>query len=497
MAAYQVKLTAVRSALRPKPNSVSTQRRQRLGQATKMMSVAGVAGFLASACAIVDTFNPRAYTMNHAMTNYRNEATLLNIVRASQNEPMNFVALTGATGHSSFGGSQGLPTVTVGPDLPVINAVTNPTRNYGFGPNSLNESSTVDFTVSLLDDPQSYAASMTPLDPAMMGFFFGRNWSVPLLLPLFVSEIRIIPHVGRTSFAFFGNPRSLRFIFCRKNPPDVAPYLQCDRRATMASDSEIAEQSEECRAGRAYCVPAAFIIFLYLQDRGFTVHVPAGSTPGQQQQAPPQSRICFDSVYGGVSRRKSFSASLNRMFGLSEEDVLNGDFADSTGPTDRNTRAIVQHSRCDDPDTPWIKPAASPAGTGLSSQSSSQNATAVASVIADPAAANQSQNAPMYEFYDEKSRSVIQIFTRSTWGMYQFLGDVVRFQDDNDLFRIAADGSADCFTSVSYSGVNYCVPRDAPNAKMILSLLHELVNLYTRPNNTPQPNSGTTRVTPG
>jgi hypothetical protein len=117
----------------------------------------------------------------------------------------------------------------------------------------------------------------------------------------------------------------------------------------------------------------------------------------------------------------------------------------------------------------------------------------------------------MYEFYDEKSNSIVQIFTRSTWGMYQFLGDVVRGQasappltimlpgwrGDRTIFKIVKDGSTDCFTSVNYSGANYCIPKDASNAKRNLSLLHELVNLYTRPNNNPQPNSGTTRVTPG
>jgi hypothetical protein len=116
---------------------------------------------------------------------------------------------------------------------------------------------------------------------------------------------------------------------------------------------------------------------------------------------------------------------------------------------------------------------------------------------------------PVYEFNDLNSGAVIQIATRSTWDIYQYIGDLVTqrrmglrptllragFDNDEEVFKVVEDGSTDCFASVWYSGANYCVPKDAPNSKMILSLLHDLANLYTRPNTQQQPNTGTVRIT--
>jgi hypothetical protein len=251
--------------------------------------------------------------MNVAMTDYRNEATLLNIVRASRNEPMNFVALTGATGHATLGGTQGLPTVTFGPDIPVITATTKIPRNYAFGPNSINEAASVDFTVSLLDDPGSYAALMTPLDPAMMGFFFGRNWPATLLLPLFVNEIRIIPiRDGKRpamSYAFFVNQtKDPIYVFCSKN--DDQKTFACNPTPMKETDRDYVEKVEACRAGEsAVCTTPGLIIFAYLKDRALRFQIPVVSSPLDQ---PTSARICFDDVYSGYSYNHSFSATMKK-----------------------------------------------------------------------------------------------------------------------------------------------------------------------------------------
>ena len=241
--------------------------------------------FLVSGCALVDTFNPRANTMNQAITTYRNDATLLNIIRARYNEPLNFVALTGATGHSSLGASEGLPTVTFGPDVPVITATTKPTRNYSFGPNAITESSTVDFNVSLLDDPQSYGALMTALDPATIGFFTIRSFRQNILLPLFINEIRIIPINSSQSYSFFSNQFDTSLIVCTDNgvnPDDVSDrrsFFECGRTRIKVSDRPPKEKFAELAAKCAppyVCVSPFTIIVTYLIDRGIQFQVPAG-----------------------------------------------------------------------------------------------------------------------------------------------------------------------------------------------------------------------------
>jgi hypothetical protein len=93
--------------------------------------------------------------------------------------------------------------------------------------------------------------------------------------------------------------------------------------------------------------------------------------------------------------------------------------------------------------------------------------------------------------------------------MYKYFGNIINHRvhivpldlgfskDISDAFFtiVVDDPSTECFTKVVYSDKRFCVPRKSKNTKMALSLLHELANLYTRPTNTQQPNSGTVRVT--
>jgi hypothetical protein len=269
----------------------------------------------------------------------------------------------------------------------------------------------------------------------------------------------------------------------------------------------------------------------YLIDRGIQFQVAAGSIPGQQQQSSPPGRICFDSIYSAPYAIGRFTNTIEKRFGLKTKDIFSRRFADGVGTTDRANRPISHHDKCDDPQTNWIEPFIRSQGTGPPSQPAPQRPPAGRDTTADgnqPAAKRPGANAaangnqptaketnantkPMYEIYDEQSDSIIQIYFRSTWGIYQFLGDLIRrqetfglpfktlfpaFQSDTDLFRVVNDGSTYCFASVAYAGMIHCVPTDAYNAKMVMSLLHEIANLYTRPNNTQQPNTSTARITP-
>src|SRR5687767_4754206 len=60
-------------------------------------------------CSIVDgTLAPRAYDINQNTQNVRESGILLNIVRASRSEPLNFVALSRYTGTGSLALNEGL-----------------------------------------------------------------------------------------------------------------------------------------------------------------------------------------------------------------------------------------------------------------------------------------------------------------------------------------------------------------------------------------------------
>jgi hypothetical protein len=73
-----------------------------------------MAGFVGG-CAAVDTVHPRYETINHSTERARNESILLNIVRASQDAPLNFVAFSSVSGTSTLQAGAGLPSFLVGP----------------------------------------------------------------------------------------------------------------------------------------------------------------------------------------------------------------------------------------------------------------------------------------------------------------------------------------------------------------------------------------------
>jgi hypothetical protein len=472
-------------------------------ETSRIPLIVGLAVFLLAGCAAVDTLAPRGDTLNRTITDYRNEATLLNIIRASYNEPMNFVTLSTATGHGTLSASAGLASFTMGPGTPGL-----------FGPNTATGSATDDFNVAALDDPQSYGALMTPLDLAMMGFFFSRHWPMELLLPIFVNYIRYIPPGQNKVYAFNTDDYDPTFIFCRlPDPHHPADSADCERTPHSVNEAEGRQKLEECAASphRSRCISPVMILFSYLTQEGLVVQVPVGAIPGTQP--PPPARICYDPVYNNYLGSKRFDVFLRDYFNLTQDDFFAfshpGVLAMSPAPKQKN-------SKCDSSDA-WIMPAnfsqggSSAQGGGTSSSFSNICINgACAASSARRAAANKQKYQATYEFYDINSRATIQIATRSTWAMYQYLGDLVRlrqrglrvslletgFDQDTEVFKVVENELTSCFAWVGYSGSTYCVPKDAPNSKMILSLLHELANLYTKSSSAQQPNTGTVRVTP-
>jgi hypothetical protein len=101
------------------------------------------------------------------------------------------------------------------------------------------------------------------------------------------------------------------------------------------------------------------------------------------------------------------------------------------------------------------------------------------------------------------SRVRAQLFLRSAYGVYEFLGEMVAKQSkvflytglepDPSLLTVTHDFNS-CFVRTSFEGENYCVPTSAYNTKRIFTLLRQLVALNTAVQNpTPTP---TVRTTP-
>src|SRR5437764_10797897 len=85
-------------------------------------------------CAFVDNFAPRVYDGNLGSQLAVNQETLLNIVRASRLQSLNFMAISQVAGNQTEDLKVGLPTITLGPGQTVAQ------RQFVFGNNIIDSS---------------------------------------------------------------------------------------------------------------------------------------------------------------------------------------------------------------------------------------------------------------------------------------------------------------------------------------------------------------------
>jgi hypothetical protein len=110
----------------------------------------------------------------------------------------------------------------------------------------------------------------------------------------------------------------------------------------------------------------------------------------------------------------------------------------------------------------------------------------------------KSRNPRMVSFTMNGAHVTLNVFPRSTFGIFQYLGRLVAAGDerliglqtpdgkgsgplaDDNLFVVEQGKSgAGCFVSTEYAGQSYCVPDSAFNTKRILGLLVQLIALNT------------------
>lgn len=112
---------------------------------------------------------------------------------------------------------------------------------------------------------------------------------------------------------------------------------------------------------------------------------------------------------------------------------------------------------------------------------------------------------PYFTFKDTRTDDTVQISFRSTFGIYNYLGRLIKNRiflkilrdpsyTDQSVFRVTHDRN-NCFILQEYRGTPYCVPDDSDTTKKVFSILHDLVKLYTFPTSAPQTLSA--RLIPG
>ena len=432
---------------------------QAYARAALLMSVATFALVL-SGCTSFDPLNSTGEKINQGAEDYANDAILMNIVRSKLDEPISFVTVTSVTGTSSIMGSLGFGGVTFGPHIG-----STPARDYLFGPNSVARSNSNVYNLSIVDDPGSFAALLSPINPALIAEFINQGYPRALLFFLFVDHIRKVAKDGTVLDTFVNDPDM-----------DMLPASWSPGR----DNAELSGKNPPTEFGYSISELATLL------RAGLTAEIDVTSIPSGP--AFPPSRLCIDP-----------QAPL---------PLFAGGKAATEGPF---KKALCANH-------PWLsKQVASPASGGSSAGSSSSITTAASSdgaiwvILGDRSVAlrlsgdgkatkvflpKDTQKPPQqpsssYEFTDTFG-NIYQLSPRSTYGVYNYLGallrnhnDIVNVQSGNIVDIVSRQPQGGCFARVNYRSLDYCVPATANRTKKLFSLLHQLQELNTTPANAP------------
>lgn len=152
-------------------------------RADRLICAVALASVLA-ACAIIDVVDPRYDSINRSTAKARNESVLLNIVRASHNVPLNFVAFSKVSGQTTVGAGAALPQFTLGGP--------SPPRTFLFTKDVLTASTSANntFDISPLETKDFYQGLLRPVDLPVVNYFIRQGYSRELLFWLFVESVR-------------------------------------------------------------------------------------------------------------------------------------------------------------------------------------------------------------------------------------------------------------------------------------------------------------------
>ena len=363
-------------------------------------------------CAYVDSVQSRYDNVNRNAAQARNESILLNIVRAGDNAPLNFVAFSRVTAVTSASGNLALPTFALGPDPAPVSLQ----RVATVGDRALGSSSNVQNSMDLtiLDSHDFYSALLSPVDLPTLSYFVRQGYSRELLFRLFTDSVRA--RVGGKDYEFPNDPAQS----CQ--PGSKIPTCFDDMVAIAVASGLTAETRIEQAPSTGKKKGAG------------TADAPRYITFG---------RLCFDPVLAARARREYSSDIFGKLLaapGAHRPQCRSKSWPKQTVDGSSDTLTF---------DLP------------------------------------QTRLGPIH----------FEIITRSTFGIYQFLGRMLArgtienmqmeprldVLEDRRLLTLNAGAPGGCFAETSYRGVHYCVPEDgAEQTKRIFSLLAQLLALKTQ-----------------
>jgi hypothetical protein len=403
-----------------------------LFQSSKVSICAGLFASVVAGCAIVDDVGLRSETMNDSMARYNNHSILLNIVRASEYEPLNFVAVTQGSPNTSFGGNAAAPTFAFNPYHLASTTING---------NSVTSTASNQLVIQPIDDPASWQAMLTPVDVGTIGFFTKQSYPTEILFWLFTDRLRIT--TGSNEYEELIND---------PNDPSFRRFA---------------------------------VMMINLIGDGLTVEVETGAPKSGQT---PASEICFKR--SAARAAWEMAKRIPRAPDIPEPIAPPLPKGDSCGPWTPGQAADSQSTSSSAKATAPIYVVLDPKILPKKEAPPPPPSHSAWYDLPPPEKIPPSSRAFAWrhrpDFLPPKG-SKIQFSTRSPYAVYLYLGrwlkgdfksvELLTIPYDDNLVTIDRNSSLDCFTEVSYKLQQYCVPNSAYNTKRTFSVLHQIVGL--------------------
>jgi hypothetical protein len=419
------------------------------------MTLAGAALIsLLTACALIDPVDSRYDTVSRSFDKARNEAIFLNLVRARHNYPLEFATIPNMTPTLTNVSTLSLPSFGVGPPFCFLSTVklpatrscsaVTPGRDTIFSNSTASNNTTarMDFSVATQEQGSFYTGILKPIDLITLDYFIRQDYPRELLFWLFADSFQFGPP----------GPAGIGYYY---NPPDS---YGCPRDARDVKHSCFKEW-----------VLIAVLSGLTVEEQ--TIQKPETAKGNNNQNSdnsssnnttgakkpPPKTivpRFCFSPVLAEQAKNR-LGPELTAKIG-------------SFMPFDPNTVRPI----CG---TKW-----------------------------DPTQQAKQPQADTFEL--NIGRFQFRIVSRSAFGVFQFLGNLMRVEDENiqpsdkafvpradeagppqmhttpsdpNLITVLRQSDERCFSHTWFYDGDYCVPESAANTKRIFSLLAQLTAIET------------------
>jgi hypothetical protein len=144
-----------------------------------------VAAVSLAGCIATGHIQGRVENIDQSVGISRNQAILVNIVRASLSEPLYFLAISKVSGSGYSDLKSGLPTITIGPGQMASQ------QQFAFGANLLENQASSNFDVGVQETHDFYNGLLKPIDLVEANLLIHQGFSREMVFSVLVDKIRV------------------------------------------------------------------------------------------------------------------------------------------------------------------------------------------------------------------------------------------------------------------------------------------------------------------